>query len=165
MQDKQYLNQIRFYNTKEFYMRRITTNALVIIAVTFVAIMLTAPTSQAATVDVNIVGFAFVPDTVFITAGDLVKWTNSDAAPHTSTSDAPMWDSGNLNQGQSYSFQFNTPGTFPYHCSIHPSMLAVVIVEAAPVPGLSTYGTALLVLMLMLAAFFVYRRKSSVVPA
>lgn len=146
-------------------MRRLTRNTLAVVAVTLMAIVLMAPTSQADTVDVNIQGFAFVPDTVIITAGDMVKWTNSDAAPHTSTSDTPMWDSGNLNQGQSYSFQFNTPGTFPYHCSIHPTMLAVVIVEAAPVPGLSTYGTALLVLMLMLAAFFVYRRKSSAATA
>lgn len=146
-------------------MRRLTRNSLTVVAVALLAIMLTAPTSQADTVDVNIVGFAFVPDTVIVTVGDVVRWTNSDGPAHTSTSDAPLWDSGNLSTGQTYSYQFNTPGTFPYHCSIHPSMLAVVIVEAAPVPGLSTYGAALLVLMLSLAAFFVIRRKNSVVPA
>ena len=146
-------------------MRRLTTNAVVVLAVALMAIMFSAPASQAATVDVSIAGFAFAPDTLIIPAGTTVKWTNNDGVPHTSTSDGAGWDSGTLSTGQTYSFQFNTAGTFPYHCGIHPTMLAVVIVEAAPVPGLSIYGATLLVLMLMLAAFFVYRRKNSAVTA
>lgn len=145
-------------------MRRLTRNTLTIVAVVFMAIVLTASTSQAGTVDVDIVGFAFVPDTLIIAPGTVVRWTNSDAVQHSSTSDAPLWDSGFLNQGQSWSRQFDAVGAFPYHCTPHPGMTAVIIVEAA-VPGLSTYGTFLLVLMLMLAAFFVIRRKNSVVPA
>lgn len=146
-------------------MRRLTRNALAVVAVALLAIMLTAPTSQADTVDVNIQGFAFNPTPLTITVGQVVRWTNNDAAQHTSTSDTPNWDSGLLNQGQSWSMQFNTAGTYPYHCSVHPTMLATLIVEPAPaVPGLSVYGVALLILLLSLAAFFVIRRKNSAVP-
>lgn len=146
-------------------MRRLTRNALAVIALILMVIVLTAPISEADTVDVNIVGFAFVPDTLIITVGQVVRWTNSDAAPHTSTSDSPLWDSGNLNQGQSWSRQFDTPGAYPYHCSIHPTMEAVIIVQAVAVPGLSTVGVVLLMLLLMVAAFFVLRRKNAAVPA
>ncbi|MDH3891317.1 MAG: cupredoxin family copper-binding protein [candidate division Zixibacteria bacterium] len=146
-------------------MLRLSTKTLATTAVVLMAAVLMAPTSQAATVDVDISGFTFVPDTLVITAGDEVKWTNQDVAPHTSTSDAPLWDSGTLNQGQFWSRTFNTPGSYPYHCAIHPSMQAVIIVEAAPVPGLSAYGTALLILLLVIAAYFVYRRKQSAIPA
>lgn len=36
---------------------------------------------------------------------------------------------GRLNQGQSFSYTFTSPGTFQYNCSVHPSMIAVVTVS------------------------------------
>jgi amicyanin len=79
--------------------------------------------------DVAISGFAFSPAELSIKAGDTVTWTNEDSAPHTIIS-----DSGNeigsetLSNGQTYSHTFNTAGTFDYHCSIHKSMKAKIIV-------------------------------------
>ena len=82
--------------------------------------------AEAATIDVDIVNFAFDPTPLTVCTGDTVRWTNLDSAPHTSTSDTAVWDSGTLTTGQDYSFTFTSSGTYAYHCSIHPSMTASV---------------------------------------
>ncbi len=83
----------------------------------------------AAEYDVAIEGFAFDPDSLNIEAGDTVTWTNYDTVPHTATADDASWDSGTLNQGDSWSDTFVEEGTETYHCEIHPSMTATIIVE------------------------------------
>ncbi len=76
----------------------------------------------------DIKGFTFIPDTITISRGDTVTWTNLDSVPHTATGDD--FDSGNLAKGQSWSHTFNIAGTFAYICTIHPYMHGeVVIVE------------------------------------
>lgn len=77
---------------------------------------------------IEIKGFAFTPRNVTVKVGTQVTWTNKDSAPHTVTADDHSFDSGTLNQGQSFTFQFTTPGTFPYICAIHPSMQATITV-------------------------------------
>ncbi len=75
--------------------------------------------------------FQFNPATITIKVGTTVVWTNSTGVPHTSTSDASSavsWDSGVVNPGAKFSMTFTQAGTFSYHCSFHPSMLAKVIV-------------------------------------
>ena len=37
--------------------------------------------------------------------------------------------SGVLNPGNTYAFTFNTPGTYSYHCAIHPQMRGTIIVQ------------------------------------
>lgn len=86
---------------------------------------------HAETVEVDISNFAFNPSTITVQVGDEVVWTNLDAVAHTTTSDTGLWDSGNLNQGETFRMTFSSPGTFPYHCSIHPFMTGSVVVEAA----------------------------------
>lgn len=78
---------------------------------------------------VEISGFKFVPDAISVSVGTKVTWINRDATAHTVTSnDGSFPSSGNLSQGQSYEVTFSTLGTYPYHCSIHPSMTATVTV-------------------------------------
>lgn len=84
-------------------------------------------TSAEATVTIE--GFAFNPTEVRISAGGTVTWQHKDSAPHTVTSDNGEFDSGSLSQGDNWSFTFEKPGTYEYHCEIHPSMKAKVIVE------------------------------------
>ena len=79
-------------------------------------------------VSVSIRNFAFAPQQISVKAGTKVTWTNNDSTAHTVTSDSGAFSSGTLNPGSSFSFVFNTPGTFSYHCSIHPSMTATVVV-------------------------------------
>jgi plastocyanin len=87
----------------------------------------TAPTTPQP-VSVSIRNFAFAPQQISVKAGTKVTWTNNDSTAHTVTSDSGAFSSGTLNPGSSFSFVFNTPGTFSYHCSIHPSMTATVVV-------------------------------------
>ena len=78
---------------------------------------------------------------VTVSAGGTVTWVNKDPFPHTTTSGSPettaeLWDSGQFSQNGSYSFTFNQTGTFPYYCTIHPSMTATVtVVEKGLVPS------------------------------
>ena len=76
---------------------------------------------------ISVVEFAFQPNTITVHAGDTVRWANNGIAPHTTTS-TDHWDSETLAQGQSFDFTFNTPGTYPYQCSIHPALMAGVVV-------------------------------------
>lgn len=80
---------------------------------------------------VTISDFQFTPATLQVSQGTTVTWTNNGPSSHTSTSDAGAWDSGTLSPGKSFSLKFNTPGSFTYHCSIHPSMKASITVTAA----------------------------------
>ena len=77
--------------------------------------------------EVTIKSFKCFPPTIVIKAGDTVKWTNEDAAPHDATGDG--WNTALLRKGQSDSVTFDTPGTYDYICSIHPYMKAKVVVE------------------------------------
>ena len=79
--------------------------------------------------EVWIQGMAFVPSSITVSAGTTITWTNKDGMTHTVTSDAALFDSGNIGSGKAYSHNFATAGTYKYHCSIHPTMLGKVIVN------------------------------------
>jgi hypothetical protein len=51
--------------------------------------------------------------------------------PHTATSEDDAFDSGNLDEGQSFSFTFTEPGTYQYRCDYHSDMTGTIVVEAA----------------------------------
>lgn len=76
---------------------------------------------------VNIQNFSFSPSVLTVKKGATVTWTNNDSAPHQIKSDA--FNSDSLGNGQSFSFTFNSIGSFDYICSVHPSMTAKVVVE------------------------------------
>ena len=80
---------------------------------------------------VEIANFAFSPNQITVTAGTTVTWVNNDSAQHTATGDGGEFDTGTINSGGSASITFNTPGTFTYHCEIHPNMTATIVVQAA----------------------------------
>jgi plastocyanin len=74
-------------------------------------------------------GMAFNPSTITVTTGTTITWTNKDAIGHSVTSDAGVFDSGIINTNGTFTYTFNTAGTFPYHCKIDPTMTASVIVK------------------------------------
>jgi plastocyanin len=77
---------------------------------------------------VMIHNFSFSPRSITIAKGTTVTWTNMDTAQHTVTSDSKVFDSGFLNPGGTFQFTFDTPGTYTYHCNIHPSMTGTITV-------------------------------------
>jgi plastocyanin len=90
----------------------------------------TAATTTAATATnaATIKGFSFQPEVLKVKVGAKVTWTNDDTVAHTVTADTNSFASGNLQPGGSFSFTFTRPGTYAYHCSIHPSMHGSVVV-------------------------------------
>lgn len=91
--------------------------------------------SRAATHEVDIADFAFSPAELTITVGDTVTWTNRDSMIHTATSVDGAFDSGDLDEGESYSLTFTAAGTYDYLCTPHPSMTGrIVVVAAAATP-------------------------------
>ena len=77
---------------------------------------------------VTIQGFAFGPKSLSVAVGSTVTWTNQDPTQHTVTADDGSFGSQPLPTGQTFSHTFATAGTFTYHCKIHPSMTATIVV-------------------------------------
>ena len=86
--------------------------------------------TTAAGTPLTIKGFAFSPKSLTVKVGTTVTATNLDSTPHTWTSGPASFDSGNLDQGKSYSFTFKTPGTFTYVCTYHKAMVGTVVVTS-----------------------------------
>jgi predicted secreted protein with PEFG-CTERM motif len=74
---------------------------------------------------------------VTIEAGGTVTWENTDNAAHTATGGTPTdgpsgaFDSSLMMVDGTFSFTFDSAGTYPYFCMVHPWMQGTVIVEAA----------------------------------
>lgn len=77
--------------------------------------------------------YAFTPGPLTVPAGTALTWTNKTDASHTVTADGGAFSSQALSQNQTFSFTFSSPGTFAYHCTIHPYMKGVITVSAANV--------------------------------
>ena len=89
----------------------------------------TAPQAGGA---VSIQGYAFAPKNLTVKKGTKVTWTNQDVAKHnvavddgspTGGPDGPLFG-----KGETFSFTFETVGTYNYHCSPHPYMHGSVTV-------------------------------------
>jgi plastocyanin len=74
-------------------------------------------------------GMAFTPSSITVSVGTTIKWTNKDAVTHNVTSNTGVFSSGDMGNGATFSFQFNTAGTYPYTCTIHPTMTGSVTVQ------------------------------------
>ena len=85
----------------------------------------------------NIQGFQL--QTLTVSVGDTVTWTNHDSAPHTvshGTSPAvdgsPEFQSETFSKDGTFAHTFNTVGAFAYFCELHPSMVGTVTVQSGP---------------------------------
>jgi plastocyanin len=87
-----------------------------------------APAAPVATDHVAIQSFAFGPGTVTVRPGTTVTWTQQDEDQHTVTADDASFASSPLITGQTYTHTFTAPGTYHYHCAIHPFMHGTVTV-------------------------------------
>ncbi len=81
---------------------------------------------------VNIKSYSFQPATLRVPAGTTVTWSNLDNVQHTVTSDVQgLFNSGVIMPGKQFVYTFVVPGTYSYHCSIHPGMKGTITVTAA----------------------------------
>lgn len=89
-----------------------------------------ADQSLASASQVEIKDFSFQPNSLTVPVGTTVMWINGDPTEHTVTSDDGKFNSGNILSGGQFKFVFSQPGTYKYHCNIHPSMTATVTVTS-----------------------------------
>lgn len=88
------------------------------------------PSGSATTI--NIKDSLFQPSTLTVPVGTKVEWHNQDGVQHSVTSDIKgLFDSGVLNPGKKFDFTFKTPGSYGYHCSIHPGMQGTITVTGS----------------------------------
>ena len=79
--------------------------------------------------------FQFMPTELTVKAGTKVTWTNQDQILHTATAGATpgtadgKFDGSMNGVGQSFSFTFDQPGTYPYFCARHNSMTGTIVVR------------------------------------
>jgi len=78
---------------------------------------------------VTVKDFSFQPENLQVSVGTTVTWTNRDSATHTASADDGLFDTKSMQPGTSHTFTFERAGTFTYHCNIHPTMTAQIIVR------------------------------------
>ena len=89
-----------------------------------------ASTTVAATApQVTLEHATFGPATVTIRAGTTVTWVNNDGDLHTVTSAQGLFASPGLDPGDTFSYRFTAPGTYPYFCAVHPHMKGTILVQ------------------------------------
>jgi len=94
----------------------------------------TAPVkTRSATVEFGgVLGFTYNPSEVRISPGDSVEWLG-DFAMHPLVNDDALWQV--VNTGTQFSFTFDQPGVYEYHCQVH----SVFGMRGAVIVGYSAY--------------------------
>jgi plastocyanin len=96
-----------------------------------------APAAPAATpapaaggkVQIALQNIAFSPSSTTAKVGQTVVWTNKDSVAHNVTATkGESFKSKTLNQGGTYSYKLDKPGTINYVCTFHSNMTATITV-------------------------------------
>jgi plastocyanin len=85
-----------------------------------------AASSQGKRTEVRVQDNRFDPQKITIAAGTTIEWIHGGQHHHTVTSDEGLW-SAQLSPGGRYSQRFERPGTYSYHCELHPQAMRGVI--------------------------------------
>jgi plastocyanin len=99
--------------------------AVSLLALVAIDVAVAAPATTVA-----IDNFMFTPMTISVPVGGTVTWVNNDDIPHTVRAVDGSFHSPALDTDDHYSFTFTKAGVYSYFCSIHPKMVAKVIVKA-----------------------------------
>ena len=86
-----------------------------------------SPGAAAPVVDTK--NFAYLPATLTVAAGTKVVFKNSDSTAHTISASDKSFDSGNMDQGATWSHVFTKAGTYTYTCAYHSYMQGTIVVK------------------------------------
>ena len=75
------------------------------------------------TIEATVRDYAFGPEPIKARVGDVVTWTNAGPNEHTATLDDGSCGTDNLDTGEAGSLTFSAPGTYAYHCEVHPARM------------------------------------------
>jgi plastocyanin len=85
--------------------------------------------TPSASAQIVLKNIAVSPQQVTIAVGGTVTFVNQDSTDHRMVDDGGAYDSGMLAPGADFKQTFAKAGTFPFHCSIHPTMTGTIIVK------------------------------------
>src|SRR6186713_1776975 len=85
--------------------------------------------AASATHTIVIADMKFSPETLTVGPGDTIVWVNKDFFPHTATAQDKSFDSLDIATNQSWKYVATKMGAFPYVCTLHPTMKAILIVK------------------------------------
>jgi plastocyanin len=111
---------------------KLTAGAVVLALATILALP-GAALAQEVPPDPNSVpmqGNLFVPAEKSVVAGTTVTWVNLDGEEHDVITNDLTIVSPLVKPGESWSFTFDTPGTYAYVCDLHTGMEGVINVSA-----------------------------------
>lgn len=82
----------------------------------------------------------FDAEVVRVPVGTEIEWRNVGRNPHTVTADDGSFDSGNMENGDEFSWTFDEPGVYRYYCVYHGQpggigMAGMIVVGDVPLPG------------------------------
>jgi plastocyanin len=121
-----------------------TRPAVAVVAAALALALAGAPAGAAAgNQPVDIEFAAFSPAQLDALPGETVMWTNVSPRVHTVTSDAGLFDAGQLPPGGVFARRFDAVGTYAYHCTIHPQMTGEVDVRPVILGPLPTAAVPL----------------------
>ena len=88
-------------------------------------------------IDVAMQDFSFSPQTLNVSAGSTITFTNTGEAAHTATADDGSFDTGTVDPGGSAGIRIEQPGAYPYYCRFHggpggSGMAGTIVVGNAP---------------------------------
>lgn len=81
------------------------------------------------TVQVVISDFKYKPSHIHISSGTTVTWKNKDFIQHSVTENHKKFNSGLLNQRETFFHTFDESGEFGYYCIPHPWMIGGIKVN------------------------------------
>jgi plastocyanin len=88
-----------------------------------------AKSAAAGEVSVSIKGLAFNPADITAKVGQTITFTNGDSIPHTATLDDGSCTTPQIAGGASDGLTFTAAGTYPFHCSVHPTMKGTITIS------------------------------------
>ena len=120
------------------------------------------PEASAADAYVGIVSFTFIPHEITVYMGQTIQWNNSDAVPHTVTSNTSAWTEVSISASGDGTLVINTAGVYGYHCRIHslsPGMWGVITVLDPSIPEFSSMAFVALGMLVMFIGIVVVNRS------
>jgi plastocyanin len=82
----------------------------------------------AADVEASVGGNTWGP--VNAKVGDVITWSNGDAVPHkVGLDDGSCTMSRNITGDAPQSLVFSAAGSYPFHCTVHPSMKGTIVIS------------------------------------
>ena len=88
-----------------------------------------AEENKAQATEVKVDNFTFSPNTLTVPLNSSVTWVNRDDIPHVIASNDGLFKSKALDTDQKFSYTFTKAGTYPYYCSVHPTMMGKIVVK------------------------------------